>query len=808
MSICGPDRRRGECCEDGLLIKLGGEQTMRPLRAILAFFFLGWSFMGVAIVADIFMGAIEKVTSKKYRKWDPKRERYITMSVWNSTVANLTLMALGSSAPEIMLNVIGIIKDDFYVEPLGPATIVGSAAFNLLIIIAVCISAIPDGGVRKIKEVPVYICTAIFSVFAYLWLLVILNFISPKEVEVWEGVLTFLFFPILVATSYVLDRWGQGDEGTSKPTALCADITKEELADLEARIRKEHGVNLTDEQVASFMQVECGEESSRAKYRIAATRSMFGGKKVTAGAGQVSSGFGSFLPRLGNKDVRVVPLNAKDTEDTNCTEHSNDITIEFATSRYAVLESARSIVLKVIRAGDLNVKVTVDYKTFDGLAKAGEDYNHVQGNLVFDAGVKEQTIKVDIVNDAAYEEDEEFYVKLSNACVEGASKLTVGLGSQACVVIIDDDLPGIISFAEETFKIAENLEDQGIQIKVCRKSGSTNIVSCSYRTEPNTALEGRDFEKAEGCISFDDGQVEAIIPVKIKGKGRFERTQDFRLILDGEVTGGAKFDPNTDGGATSCICTVMIESKQVDNLMNILKTKWDKSKVGHSNWRDQFTEALTVGGGDDDDEDAAPPGCLAYIMHCIALPWKLIFAFCPPVDYCDGWVCFVSSLICIGGVTVLIGDLAELLGCTLGIEDLITAITLVALGTSLPDTFASMTAALQDEYADASIVNVTGSNSVNVFLGIGLPWMIGSIHWKIKYEVNMPVATGDMLSFSILVFTMCAFCCIALLAWRRQTIGGELGGPSFTKYASSGFLCCLWLLYVILSALKASGTAF
>ena len=31
-------------------------------------------------------------------------------------------------------------------------------------------------------------------------------------------------------------------------------------------------------------------------------------------------------------------------------------------------------------------------------------------------------------------------------------------------------------------------------------------------------------------------------------------------------------------------------------------------------------------------------------------------------------------------------------------------------------------AARQDRYADASIGNVTGSNSVNVFLGIGLPW--------------------------------------------------------------------------------------
>lgn len=38
----------------------------------------------------------------------------------------------------------------------------------------------------------------------------------------------------------------------------------------------------------------------------------------------------------------------------------------------------------------------------------------------------------------------------------------------------------------------------------------------------------------------------------------------------------------------------------------------------------------------------------------------------------------------------------------------VTGITIIALGTSLPDTFASRTAAMQDEHADAAIGNVTG----------------------------------------------------------------------------------------------------
>lgn len=49
-----------------------------------------------------------------------------------------------------------------------------------------------------------------------------------------------------------------------------------------------------------------------------------------------------------------------------------------------------------------------------------------------------------------------------------------------------------------------------------------------------------------------------------------------------------------------------------------------------------------------------------------------------------------------------------MLGCVVGLKTSVTGITIIALGTSLPDTFASRTAAMQDEHADAAIGNVTG----------------------------------------------------------------------------------------------------
>lgn len=48
---------------------------------------------------------------------------------WNDTVANLTLMALGSSSPEILLSIIEICGNNFLAGDLGPGTIVGKLRF-------------------------------------------------------------------------------------------------------------------------------------------------------------------------------------------------------------------------------------------------------------------------------------------------------------------------------------------------------------------------------------------------------------------------------------------------------------------------------------------------------------------------------------------------------------------------------------------------------------------------------------------------------------------------------------------------------
>lgn len=190
------------------------------------------------------------------------------------------------------------------------------------------------------------------------------------------------------------------------------------------------------------------------------------------------------------------------------------------------------------------------------------------------------------------------------------------------------------------------------------------------------------------------------------------------------------------------------------------------------------------------------------LTHFAAIGWKVLFACVPPARYGKGWPAFVISLMFIGLVTALIGEFAALLGCVIELKQSLTAISIVALGTSLPDTFASRQAARDSPTADVAIGNVTGSNSVNVFLGLGLPWLIGSIYYS--SEPGKFLVSKEGLSFSVLLYIITSSLCLLTLVIRRFVVGGELGGKNGTwKIVSAAWFIFLWLMYLIFSGLRA-----
>ena len=153
----------------------------------------------------------------------------------------------------------------------------------------------------------------------------------------------------------------------------------------------------------------------------------------------------------------------------------------------------------------------------------------------------------------------------------------------------------------------------------------------------------------------------------------------------------------------------------------------------------------------------------------------------------------------IGAVTYFVAQIANLMGCVIGLLPGVTAITFVAIGTSIPDTFASRIAAQQERYADEAVGNVTGSNSVNVFLGLGLPWVIASIYYESREQDFDVPAKG--LVFSVVLFLIVSMIGITILIIRRFVVKGELGGGMMGRVVSAIMFISLWLIYVVISSL-------
>lgn len=51
---------------------------------------------------------------------------------------------------------------------------------------------------------------------------------------------------------------------------------------------------------------------------------------------------------------------------------------------------------------------------------------------------------------------------------------------------------------------------------------------------------------------------------------------------------------------------------------------------------------------------------------------QIIFAMVPPPSILGGWLCFIVSLGAIGLLTAIIGDLASIFGCLVGLKDSVT----------------------------------------------------------------------------------------------------------------------------------------
>merc|ERR1719412_2642392 len=468
-----------------------------------------------------------------------------------------------------MLSVIEIFAKDFRAGDLGPGTIVGSAAFNLFMIIGLCMYVIPDDEVRKIKHLRVFCVTATWSVFAYVWLYLILGAISYGKVEVWEGLLTFLFFPATVYTAFVADRrmffYKYFERVKKRQTGVIIETEKgdienraqekfkefDDLDDMDPalaefernrrayiqamkRIRLEDPtISLIDLETQAREEVMSSGPKSRAYYRAQATRKM-------AGKEDAKKAFSKQL--AAEAEAEKANAEAAEAEAAKAAEKKDDgvCRVFFDPPHYTVMESAGCFPVTIVReGGDMNETVQVDYKTEDGSASSEGDYIEAIGTLTFGPGETQKHVTLEVLDDDVFEEDEHFYIRISNlrrkdgrafkeveVTADDGSRsqqaaCQLGTPHMATIMILDDDHSGIFGFEDGEAEIVESV---GVyECKVQRISGARGKAAIPYSTEDGTAKDGTHYEAVEGELLFCNEETEKIIEIPILDEESYEK---------------------------------------------------------------------------------------------------------------------------------------------------------------------------------------------------------------------------------------------------------------------------------------------
>ncbi|MBT3017197.1 MAG: S8 family serine peptidase [Candidatus Thiodiazotropha sp. (ex Clathrolucina costata)] len=199
--------------------------------------------------------------------------------------------------------------------------------------------------------------------------------------------------------------------------------------------------------------------------------------------------------------------------------------IEFNESLFSVDENTQKLIVTVRRSGGSKGEASVDYTTIEDEAKQGRDYAISKGTLQFNDGETLRSFEVFIHDDDLDEENESFYVALSN--VDGNA--TLGEDLEAEVIILDNDGTGAISFGAVAYAVNES-KQQAI-IDLIRTGGSTGIVDVEYQLLAKSAAADIDFVADNGTIRFQPGETQKEIHVELVDDTLHEDNETFQIIL-------------------------------------------------------------------------------------------------------------------------------------------------------------------------------------------------------------------------------------------------------------------------------------
>ena len=223
-----------------------------------------------------------------------------------------------------------------------------------------------------------------------------------------------------------------------------------------------------------------------------------------------------------------------------------------------------------------------------------------------------------------------------------------------------------------------------------------------------------------------------------------------------------------NNGAITLFETIMLMSLYVIYVLAVV------------NWRKWFKYKIP---DEDPDEEEDEDELTGWKIVFKPFDWLLVRSF-PPTDHY--WAVFIVSIMFIAVLSWVLVESAIGISHILKIPEVVIALTVLAVGTSVPDMISSVIVARQGR-AGMAVSNAIGSNIFDIFIGLGFPWML-----KILLDDQKLVIDIQGLDVSVgLLFASVLFIWFALVIKKWQLSQG-LGF----------FLIMLYVLYVIWEILK------
>ncbi|XP_035690882.1 sodium/potassium/calcium exchanger 3-like [Branchiostoma floridae] len=161
---------------------------------------------------------------------------------------------------------------------------------------------------------------------------------------------------------------------------------------------------------------------------------------------------------------------------------------------------------------------------------------------------------------------------------------------------------------------------------------------------------------------------------------------------------------------------------------------------------------------------SVPPEPWRRVLWVVGLPLTLLLVGTVPDCRRDKWkswypVSFVMSVAWIGVFTYILVWMVTVIGFTAGIPDTVMGLTLVAIGTSVPDAMSSVLVS-KEGLGDMAVSNAVGSNVFDILVGLGVPWFFRTV--VVQTDSVVPIQSGGLVysavtllsTVLILLFTM------------------------------------------------------